>query len=174
LGELVKCKTSKIYPITKNSCQARHICPPNRISETLAGLVRPPGQTCPASQPFPKLTKHIWLLGRIPEAFPGHVRPNPIPQQLSPGLDISGPQAGFQRGWPDMSDPRSGHVRVSDTPMARFSWRAIKGPPCIFSTVGHSFHIANTLRHSLELPTSLLQVSFKFKHHRRDLKLTFE
>jgi hypothetical protein len=36
---------------------------------------------------------------------PRHVRPNPIPQQLSPGPDISGPQAGFQRGWPDMSGP---------------------------------------------------------------------
>jgi hypothetical protein len=34
LGELVKCKPSKIYPTTKNSYRARH--------------VRPPGQTCPA------------------------------------------------------------------------------------------------------------------------------
>jgi hypothetical protein len=30
------------------------------------------------------------------------------------------------------------------------------------------------LRHSLELPTSLLQASFKFKLHRRDLSLTLE
>jgi hypothetical protein len=28
LGELVKCKTVKNYPTTKNSCQARHIRPP--------------------------------------------------------------------------------------------------------------------------------------------------
>jgi hypothetical protein len=33
---------------------------------------------------------------------PGHVRPNQIPQRLSPGPDISGPQAEFQRGGPDM------------------------------------------------------------------------
>jgi hypothetical protein len=59
---------------------------------------------------------------------PGHVQPNPIPQRLSPGLHISDPQAGLQRGWPDMSGPRPEHVRVSDTPMARFSWGAIKGP----------------------------------------------
>jgi hypothetical protein len=115
LGELVKCKTSKIYPNTKNSCQARHILPPSRISETLAGHVRPPGQTCPASQPFPELTKHIWLLARIPEAFPEHVQPNIIPQRLNPESDISGPQAGFQRGLSYMSGLRPGPVRVSDT-----------------------------------------------------------
>jgi hypothetical protein len=40
--------------------------------------------------------------------------------------------------------------------------------------VGHSFHIANILRHSLELPTSLLQASFKSKLSRRDLSLTLE
>jgi hypothetical protein len=79
--------------------------PPNRIPETLAGHVGPTGQTYPASQAFLDLTKHIRLLGRIPEAFPedvrlqpGHVQPNPIPQRLSPGSDISGPQVGFQRG----------------------------------------------------------------------------
>jgi hypothetical protein len=59
---------------------------------------------------------------------PGHVRPNPIPQRLSLEPDISGPQAEFQRGWPDMSSSRPGHVWVSDTTMARFSWGAIKGP----------------------------------------------
>jgi hypothetical protein len=42
------------------------------------------------------------------------------------------------------------------------------------STVGHSFHIANTLRHSIELTTFLLQASFKFKLHMRDLILTLE
>jgi hypothetical protein len=51
---------------------------------------------------------------------PRHVRPNPIPQQLSPGPDISGPQASFQTGWSDMSGPRPRHVWISDTPMARF------------------------------------------------------
>jgi hypothetical protein len=43
LDELVKCKISKINPTTKNSCQARHIRPPSRIPETLAGHVRSPG-----------------------------------------------------------------------------------------------------------------------------------
>jgi hypothetical protein len=73
-----------------------------------------------------------------------------------------------------MSDPRPGHVRVSDTPTARFSLGAIKGLPHLSSTVDHSFYIANTLRRSLELPTSLLQASFKSKLPRRDLRLTLE
>jgi hypothetical protein len=51
---------------------------------------------------------------------------------------------------------------------------AIKGHPRLSSTVVHSFHIANTLRHSLELTTSLLQASFKSKLPMRDLRLTFE
>jgi hypothetical protein len=51
---------------------------------------------------------------------------------------------------------------------------AIKGPSCLSSMAGRSFHIANTLRHSLELPTSLLQVLFKSKLPRRDLRLTLE
>jgi hypothetical protein len=51
---------------------------------------------------------------------------------------------------------------------------AIKGPSRLSSTVGHSFHIANSLRHSLELPTSLLKASFKSKLPRRDLSLTLE
>jgi hypothetical protein len=73
-----------------------------------------------------------------------------------------------------MSGPRPGYVRVSDTPKARFSWRAIKGSTCLSSMVVHLVHIANTLRHCLELPTSHLQASFKSKHPRRDLWLTFE
>jgi hypothetical protein len=73
-----------------------------------------------------------------------------------------------------MSGPRPGHVRVSDTPTARFSWGAIKGPLRLSSMRGHLFHITNTLRHSFDLPTSLVQASFKSKHPMRDLKLTFE
>jgi hypothetical protein len=73
-----------------------------------------------------------------------------------------------------MSDPQPGHVRVFDTPTAIFSCRAIKGPPRLSSKVGHLVHIANTLRHSLVLPTSLLQASFKSKLSRRDLSLTLE
>jgi hypothetical protein len=75
LGELVKCKPSKIHPTTKNSCQARHICPPSRILETLAEHVRPPGQTCPTSQPFSELTKHIQPPSQILETLARHVRP---------------------------------------------------------------------------------------------------
>jgi hypothetical protein len=112
---------------------ARHVRPLNLIqphiwiTETLAGHVQSPDPTHLASQPFPELTKHIWLPGRIPEAFPRHVWPRPrhvwpdqIPQRLSPGLDISGPQAGFQRGGPDMSSPRPRHIWVSNTPTASF------------------------------------------------------
>jgi hypothetical protein len=72
-----------------------------------------------------------------------------------------------------MAGPRPGHIRVSDTPTARFSW-AIKGPPRLSSMIGYSFYIANTLRHSLELPSSLLQASFKSMLSRRDLNLTLE
>jgi hypothetical protein len=71
-----------------------------------------------------------------------------------------------------MSGPQPGHVRISDTPTVRFE--AIKAPPCLSSTVGHSVHIANILRHSLDLSTSLLQVSFKSKLSNRDLRLTLE
>jgi hypothetical protein len=51
-----------------------------------------------------KWVLHIRSASQVPETFSGHVRPqtghvqpNPISQQLSPGPDISGPQAGFQR-----------------------------------------------------------------------------
>jgi hypothetical protein len=64
----------------------------------------------------------------------GFQRPNPDMSGLSA---LSGLAAGFQRRWPDMSGPRPGHVRVSDTLTARFSWGAIKGPPCLSSTVDH-------------------------------------
>jgi hypothetical protein len=43
------------------------------------------------------------------------------------------------------------------TPQQLDSLGGYKRPPRLSITVGHSFHIANTLRHSLELPTSLLQ-----------------
>jgi hypothetical protein len=46
--------------------------------------------------------------------------------------------------------------------------------PRLSSTIDHSFHIANTLRHSLELPTSLLHASFESKLPRRDLSLSLE
>jgi hypothetical protein len=84
------------------------------------------------------------------------------------GPDISSPYSRFQRQVSNMS----GHVRVSDTPTARFPCGAIKGPPRISSLVGHSVQLTNTLRHSLELPTSLLQGSFKSKLPIRDLSLT--
>jgi hypothetical protein len=42
----------KIYPTTKNSCQARHIQPLNRIPETLAAHVLPSGQTCLTPLPY--------------------------------------------------------------------------------------------------------------------------
>jgi hypothetical protein len=47
-------------------------------------------------------------------------------------------------------------------------------PPRLSSLVGHSVQLTNTLRHSLEIPTSLLQASFKSKFPGRDLSLTLE
>jgi hypothetical protein len=55
-----------------------------------------------------------------------------------------------------MSSPRPGHIRVSDTRAARFSWGAIKGPHVSLPQLVTHFHIGNTLRHSLELSTSVL------------------
>jgi hypothetical protein len=53
-----------------------------------------------------------------------------------------------------------------DSDMSRFltpprldSLGGYKRTPHLSSTVDHSFHIANTLRHSLEFPISLLQAS---------------
>jgi hypothetical protein len=48
----------------------------------------------------------------------------------------------------------------------RLSW--------LSSQVGHSFHLTNTLKQSLELSTSLLQASLKSKFSKRDLSLTLE
>jgi hypothetical protein len=49
-----------------------------------------------------------------------------------------------------------------------------KSPPRLSRSEGHSIHIANTLRHSLELLTSLFYASFKSKLPKRDLSLTLE
>jgi hypothetical protein len=64
-----------------------------------------------------------------------------------------------------MSDPRPGHIRVSDT---------LTGRSCLSSPVDHSVQLTNTLRHFLELQTSLPQAPFKSKLPRRDLSLTLE
>jgi hypothetical protein len=60
------------------------------------------------------------------------------------------------------------------TPQQLDSLEGYKRPPRLSSTGGHSIHIANILRYSLELPTSLLQALFKSKLSRRDLSLTLE
>jgi hypothetical protein len=49
---------------------------------------------------------------------------------------------------------------------ARLPWGAIKAPSCLSSMVDHSVQLINTLRHSLELSTSLLQASLeRFESH---------
>jgi hypothetical protein len=60
---------------------------------------------------------------------PGYIRPNPIPQRLSPGSDISGPQAEFQRGWSDMSGPDLDMFGFLTPQRLDFLRGAIKGPP---------------------------------------------
>jgi hypothetical protein len=60
------------------------------------------------------------------------------------------------------------------TPQWLHSLGGYKRPPHLSRMVDHSFYIANTLRHSLEFPTSLLQASFKSELSRRDLSLTLE
>jgi hypothetical protein len=74
LDELVKCKISKSILLPKSPVRPD-------ICNSLAGFQRlwPSGHL-----PYPGLTQSIRLLSRGPEAFPGHVRPNSIPQWLSP------------------------------------------------------------------------------------------
>jgi hypothetical protein len=155
LGELVKCKPSKIYHTIKNSYQVRHVrppgqtcpapradisgllafswvnqayLPPSQIPETLTGHVQPPGQTCPASQPFSRVNQ-AYSASRPDSESIFWTCPAPsldmsdltkFPQRLSLGPDISGPQAGLQRGGSDIFGARSRHVRVSGTPTAIF------------------------------------------------------
>jgi hypothetical protein len=82
IGWVGEVQNIKIYPTTKNSYQVRHICPPNRIPETLAGHVRPTGPTYLASLPYPgsrDLTRTC--SAPIPDMSgpqPGHVRPSSL------------------------------------------------------------------------------------------------
>jgi hypothetical protein len=94
-----------VYPIlqTRLSGFGNRICPANTLDS------RDSDSTCSAPRP------NISSLSLFSQ--PEHVRPNQIPQRLSPGPNISDPQARFQRGGPDMSGPRPEHVRISDTPI---------------------------------------------------------
>jgi hypothetical protein len=107
------------------------------------------------------------------DSQPGHVWPNLIPQWLSPGPNIFGPQATFQRGLTGMSSPPLPDPDMSGflTPERLYS---LGSTPRLSRMADHLFHIANTLIYSLELPTSLLQASFISKLSRRDLRLTLE
>jgi hypothetical protein len=49
--------------------------------------------------------------------------------------------AELQRWWPDMSDPRPGHVRVFDSPTARFPCRTIKGPHASLAGLATQFNL---------------------------------
>jgi hypothetical protein len=60
------------------------------------------------------------------------------------------------------------------TPQQLDSLGGYKRPPRLSSLGKLSIHIVNTLRHSLELTTSLLQALFKSKLPRRDLSLTLK
>jgi hypothetical protein len=101
LGELVKYKTSKIYHTTKNSCQDRHIRPPSRISETLAGHIRPPRLDMFGLSALSDLAarfQRLWLDMSGLSALSNL-------STLSSLSALSGLAAGFQIRWSDMFSP---------------------------------------------------------------------
>jgi hypothetical protein len=157
LGELVKCKISNIYPTSKNFCQARHIRLLGRIPERLAGHVRP-NQISSVTK---SQTEHIQYPSRVPERMVGHVRPNQISSATKSHTGHIRSASQVPKRCAEHVRPRPGHIRISDTPMARFSWGAIKSPPRLSSLEGHSIHIANILRRSLApniSPPSFIQI----------------
>jgi hypothetical protein len=98
---------------------------------------------------------------------PRHVRPNLIPQRLSP-------RTGHARSISQILEMLAGHVWVAVTRKARFPWAAIKGPHAYLAKrplILTSTHF-ETL--SLELWTSSPPSFIKSKHPRRDLSLTLE
>jgi hypothetical protein len=120
-----------------------------------------PAQTSPTSQPYPRLSQPYLT------PYTGSrelTRTCLAPSLAMSGLSavswvisaLSGSLAGFQRRWPNMSGPDpdiSGFL----TPQWLDSLGGYKSPPpCLSSRIGHSFQLVNTLRHYLEIPTSLL------------------
>jgi hypothetical protein len=148
LDELVKCKTSKSILPPKSPVRPD-------ICNSLAGFQR---LWSSGHLPYPGLTQPIRLLSWGPEAFPGHVRPNPIPQWLSPRtgyirspVQVSErlvgyvwpptwtclpsqpypglrPRTGLVRFPSRVPERFAGHVRVSDTQRADFNG-GYKRPP---------------------------------------------
>jgi hypothetical protein len=92
----------------------------------------------------------------------------------SQGRDISSPQAGFQRWLPDLSGPRPGHVRISDTPTARFPWGTIKTLHASLAQKAMKWTWKHSQAFSIGLKTPLPQASLQSKLPRRDFSHTFE
>jgi hypothetical protein len=110
------------------------------ISRVLTRFQKPLSDT---SDPKPQLLSSDYVLGQThlapdlgsnnhsqtcPTPSPDMSDLSALSRVMSQGLDISGPQAGFQRWLLNMSDPRPRHVWISDTTTSRFPWGAIKGP----------------------------------------------
>jgi hypothetical protein len=147
------------------------------------------GQTYPAPRPVSRGSGWTCL---TPSPDMSYLSPLSVLQRPNP--DMSRPQPRHVQpislisSYPSLirllsrvSETVVGHVRHQTRTCsgfwhttARFLWGVIKGPPCLSSRVDHSVQLANTLSHSLELPTCLLQASLKSKLSRRDLILTLE
>jgi hypothetical protein len=66
----------------KNSCQAKHIWPPSRISDRLAERVWPP------SRIPERLARHVRPPTQIPESLAGHVWPSPEHARVFEGIGL--------------------------------------------------------------------------------------
>jgi hypothetical protein len=121
------------YLTTKILCQGGHIQLLSQILKAVTVHVWPPARTFSGLSLISGYPSLIRLLIRVLESYPRNIRPlartclasQPYHRSTQP---YSVPRSGSREVGRTCSASRPGHVRVSDTPTARFPWGAIKGP----------------------------------------------